>query len=152
LEVSAAPRPAPRRTARAALAKSAFASYSSKDRERVIDRVAAIRIAAKVDVFLDCHDLNPGEAWEPRLARAIDGCDTFLLFWSDAAAMSPWVQWEWRRALVKPGIEGMQFHPLANGVKPPRELAAIHLGDPYMDLRAAERVRRVTAATNEEAT
>lgn len=152
VEISERTKPESHRTAQARFAKSAFASYSSKDRERVIDRVAAIRIAAKVDVFLDCHDLNPGEAWEPRLAQAIDGCDTFLLFWSDAAAQSRWVQWEWKRALQKPGPDSMQFHPLENGVKPPPDLAAIHLGDPYMDLRAAERVRRATAATTREAT
>jgi hypothetical protein len=152
LSVSANPKSSRRQTRETRLAKRAFASYSSKDRERVIDRVAAIRIAAKVDVFLDCHDLNPGEAWEPRLADAIDRCDAFLLFWSDAAAQSRWVQWEWKRALSKPGLDAMQFHPLENGVKPPHELAAIHLGDPFMDLRAAERVRRVTAATSKETT
>lgn len=141
---------AARKIAETSFARSAFASYSSEDRQRVLDRVAAIRIAAKVDVFLDCHDLNPGEAWEPNLARAIDACDTFLLFWSDAAAQSPWVQWEWKRALNRPGLDGMQFHPLENGVRPPRELAAIHLGDPYMDLRAADRVRRATATTAKE--
>ncbi len=151
LEVSALTKPSAQHSPEAGFAKKAFASYSSKDRLRVIDRVAAIRIAAKVDVFLDCHDLNPGEAWEPSLARAIDSCDTFLLFWSDAAAKSRWVQWEWMRALAKPGLADMQFHPLENGVKPPRELAAIHLGDPYIDLRAAERVRRATTPANEKA-
>ena len=125
-------------------ATKAFASYSSKDRERVIDRVAAIRIAAKVDVFLDCHDLNPGDAWENVLADRIDGCDTFMLFWSDDAAASRWVMWEWKRALHKPGLDRMQFHPLENGVKPPPELSAIHLGDAYMDLRTVERLRRAT--------
>jgi len=150
LEVGEAAQPSTRRSAEAALATKAFASYSSKDRLRVIDRVAAIRIAAKVDVFLDCHDLHPGEAWKQSLASAIDGCDTFLLFWSDAAAESPWVQWEWKRALEKPGLAGMQLHPLENGVKPPRELSAIHVGDPYMDLRAAERIRRATAPAGKE--
>src|SRR5450631_445474 len=38
----------------AALARSAFASYSSKDRDRVLDRIASIRIATGIDVFLDC--------------------------------------------------------------------------------------------------
>ena len=36
------------------------------------DLDAAIRIAAQMEVFLDCHDLYPGEAWKPKLARAID--------------------------------------------------------------------------------
>ncbi len=128
-----------------AFAQRAFASYASVDRQRVLDRVGSIRLVAGVDVFLDCHDLVPGERWEPRLAREIDSCDAFLLFWSDAAACSEWVRWEWKRALSRPGIDRMQFHPLANGVKPPRELAAIHVNDPYVDLRVADRLRRCTA-------
>lgn len=130
------------------LARRAFASYSSRDRARVLDRVAAIRLAAAVEVFLDCHDLNPGEAWKQRLADEIDRCDCFMLFWSKAAELSEWVRWEWERALKHRGLERMQFHPLQNGVKPPRELASIHVGDPYMDLRLADRLRNT--ATVEE--
>jgi hypothetical protein len=151
LEVTENARPDIRHSAEGAFATKAFASYSSKDRLRVLDRVAAIRIAAKVDVFLDCHDLHPGEAWERSLARAIDDCDTFLLFWSDAAAESRWVQWEWKRALKKPGLGSMQFHPLENGVKQPSDLSSILIGDPYMDLRAAERVRRATTSATQGA-
>jgi hypothetical protein len=95
VEISERTKPESHRTAEARFAKSAFASYCRRTASVWIDRVAAIRIAAKVEVFLDCHDLNPGEAWEPRLAQG-DGCDTFLLFWSDAAAESRWVQWEWK--------------------------------------------------------
>jgi hypothetical protein len=144
VDVALDPKPSTRFTPEQTFAKRAFASYSSMDRERVIDRVAAIRIAAKVDVFLDCHDLNPGDDWEEVLAEKIEGCDTFMLFWSDHASVSPWVRWEWKRALTKPGLEHMQFHPLVNGVKPPPELAKVHLADVYMDMRTAERLRRAT--------
>jgi hypothetical protein len=117
-----------------ALARKAFASYSSKDRRRVLERVASIRLAAAVEVFVDRVDLKPGELWEKRLKQEIDACDLFLLFWSQSAADSRWVRMEWKRALTKRGLDHMRFHPLSNNVKAPPELAAIHLKDPYIDL------------------
>ena len=123
-------------------ARSAFASYSSKDRERVLDRLAAVRIATGLDVFLDCLALNPGEQWKPRLEREIKGRDLFLLFWSPDSAASPWVEWEWRTALGEKGREAMQIHPLATGVKPPPELKDLHFGDVYMLVREAQVARR----------
>jgi len=119
-------------------ARRAFASYASVDRQRVLDRVAAIRIATRIEIFVDRAALQPGEMWRNRLATEIDTCDTFMLFWSDASKKSRWVRWEWERALTRPGIEQMQFHPLVNGVRPPRELKAIHLADAMMDLREAD--------------
>src|SRR5262249_53211473 len=92
------------------LPATAFASYSSLDRPRVLDRVAAIRIAAGIDVFLDCMDLNPGEQWKPRLEREIDARDLFILFWSAAAARSRWVSWEWEHAF-KTKKHAMQIQP-----------------------------------------
>ena len=127
------------------LPATAFASYSSLDRPRVLDRVAAIRIAAGIDVFLDCMDLNPSEEWEPRLKREIDARELFILFWSEAASRSRWVTWEWERALEAKGMEAMQIQPLENGVSPPRKLRAVHVADPYVDLRQAELARRAAA-------
>ena len=124
-----------RQFAEASLARSAFASYSSQDRARVIDRVAAIRIAAGIDVFLDCHDLRPGARWQPALAAEIASRDAFMLFWSQAAAASPWVAWEWQRWLDTRSDDSMQIHPLENGVPPPERLAHLHMADPYLDLR-----------------
>ncbi len=129
-------------TAASEPARSAFASYSSKDRERVLDRLAAVRIATGLDVFLDCLSLNPGEQWKPRLEREIKGRDLFLLFWSTESAASPWVEWEWRTALTEKGREAMQIHPLATGVKPPQELKDLHFGDVYMLVREAQVARR----------
>ncbi|MBZ8140910.1 hypothetical protein CLD22_13490 [Rubrivivax gelatinosus] len=147
--VSAAPSPPaapPVQAMDEPIARRAFASYASADRLRVLDRVAAIRLAAGIEVFLDCHDLHPGRDWRALLERELDGADLFLLFWSDAAAQSGWVRWEYERALQHPGEARMQIHPLDNGVAPPRALAHLHMGDPYMDLRAAERLRRSTTA------
>lgn len=116
-------------------ARTAFASYSSKDRDRVLDRVDAARIAAGLDIFLDCLSLHPGEQWKAALEREIPARDLFMLFWSTAAAESEWVEWEWRRALELKGLEAMQIHPLENGVRPPPELGELHFGSAAMYAR-----------------
>jgi hypothetical protein len=116
-------------------AHTAFASYSSADRNRVLDRVAAVRIAAGLDIFLDCLDLRPSEEWKPQLNAEIRKRDLFLLFWSAHAKESKWVAWEWQTALHDKGKEQMQIHPLEPDVKPPEELADIHFGDVYMWVR-----------------
>lgn len=148
LEVAAsAPADAPpARADETPMARSAFASYASADRLRVLDRVASIRLAAGIRVFLDCHDLHPGKAWQPQLEREIDGSDLFLLFWSAAAAQSGWVRWEYERALERLGDDRLQVHPLDNGVPPPRALAHLHLADAYMALRQAEQQTRAATA------
>ena len=70
--------------------RRAFVSYSSQDRAEVLRRVQAFRIAG-LSVFQDVLDLEPGERWERELYREIDNYDVLLLFWSKAAAASPWV-------------------------------------------------------------
>ena len=117
-------------------ARTAFASYSSTDRQSVLDRIDAVRIAAGMDVFLDCLSLKPSEQWKPRLDEEIRARDLFLLFWSQAAARSPWVEWEWREALALKGFDAMQIHPLENGVIPPHELEALHFDSVAMYARA----------------
>lgn len=82
--------------------RSAFVSYSSKDRPEVLRRVQAFRIAG-LSVFQDILDLEPGERWERALYRRIDSCDVFLLFWSQAAADSEWVAKEIDYAIARKG-------------------------------------------------
>jgi hypothetical protein len=120
-------------------ARTAFASYASEDRPRVADRVASLRIAAGLDIFLDCLALRPSEQWKTRLAYEIRERHLFMLFWSEHAAQSSWVEWEWRTALADKGIEAMQAHPLDPWPRAPlpRELEALHFGDPFMVLREA---------------
>ncbi len=125
------------RTLTVEAARSAFASYSSQDRQRVLDRVAALQISAGMDIFLDCLSLHPGEHWEPRLEDEIRRRDLFLLFWSRPASESKWVEWEWRRALADGKKDDMEIHPLENGIKPPPELGDLHFADPAMAVRAA---------------
>lgn len=138
LEITARPKKKGHATATVEPARTAFASYSSADRERVLDRVAAVRIAAGLDIFLDCLDLRPGEQWKPELDDEIRKRDIFLLFWSEHAKESEWVAWEWRTALQDKGKENMQIHPLEPDIKPPEELADLHFGDVYMWVRRGQ--------------
>jgi hypothetical protein len=123
------------RMVKARSVRSLFASYSSKDRQRVLDRIASIRISAGFDIFMDCLSIRPGEEWKPRIAMEIRSRDQFLLFWSHHAAESEWVSWEWKTALVEKGRQGMQIHPLENNALPPAELADLHFGDVFMAIR-----------------
>jgi len=113
-------------------ARTAFASYASVDRDRVLDRVAAVRISAGLEVFLDCLALHPGEEWKPTLEAQIAASDVFLLFWSRHAADSPWVTWEWQTALDRKGTTAMQIHPLQANVAAPEALRHLHFGDVHM--------------------
>jgi hypothetical protein len=115
--------------------RHAFVSYSSSDRAEVLRRVQAFRIAG-VSVFQDVLDLEPGQLWERELYREIDRSDVVLLFWSTAAAASPWVAKEIDYALaLKQGrddqppdiapvpIEGPPIPP------PPESLRHLHFND-----------------------
>jgi serine/threonine protein kinase len=127
-----------RAIAQARSASTAFASYASEDRTRVLDRVASVRTATGIDVWLDCADLRPNERWRDTLGREIAARDLFLLFWSKSAADSEWVAWEWHAALETKGLDAMQLHPLENPpVRLPSELRELHASDPLMDIREA---------------
>ncbi|HET7229828.1 MAG TPA: toll/interleukin-1 receptor domain-containing protein [Longimicrobium sp.] len=127
-------------------ARTAFASYAHQDKERVLDRVAAVRIAAGLDVFLDCLSLRPNEKWKPELERRIIDSDLFLLFWSQAAKESPWVTWEWKTAWEKKPHERFQLQPLA-WADPPPEWADLQADDVLMSLRELEERRRTAPST-----
>lgn len=126
--------------------RRAFVSYSSKDRAEVLRRVQAFRIAG-LEVFQDILDLEPGQRWERELYREIDRSDVFMLFWSSAAAASPWVAKEVDYALArKQGrddlppdiapvpIEGPPIPP------PPEQLRHLHFNDALLAHIAAAQV------------
>jgi hypothetical protein len=125
--------------------RRAFVSYASKDRGEVLRRVQAFRIAG-LSVFQDILDLEPGDRWEKELYREIDNCDVMLLFWSSAAAASPWVAKEIDYALArKQGqddrppdiapvpIEGPPIPP------PPEKLRHLHFNDALLAHIAANK-------------
>ncbi|HLL55202.1 MAG TPA: toll/interleukin-1 receptor domain-containing protein, partial [Myxococcaceae bacterium] len=53
-------------------ARTAFASYSSRDRDRVIDMCAVLRNIADLDVFVDFDSLRAGKPWGEQLRREIE--------------------------------------------------------------------------------
>jgi hypothetical protein len=59
--------------------RTAFASYASQDRDRVVARVQGLKKAG-VDVFMDIVDLRAGQLWEEALWREIPARDIFYLF------------------------------------------------------------------------
>jgi TIR domain len=111
----------------------AFASYASKDRREVLGRVRSLQIYAKIDVFLDCLSLHPGELWKERLENELKTRDLFWLFWSRNAQKSQWVEWEWRTVLNLKTLAAIQPHPLEGSdlAPPPPELSALQFGTLY---------------------
>ena len=79
-------------TSRFNLIRSAFASYSSKDRVEVLARLSIFDKLLDIDVFLDVEALRSGENWEERIVEEVSKRDRFLLFWSRNAAKSKWVR------------------------------------------------------------
>jgi len=113
--------------------ESAFISYASSDQDDVLFRVQAIcKVLPNLKVFFARRDLRSGEKWKERLAYEIETRDVMYLFWSQAASVSMWVEWEWRRALEVRGIDFIDPFPLIPPelVPPPKELAEeLHFGD-----------------------
>jgi serine/threonine protein kinase len=115
--------------------RSAFASYSTHDREKVIQRIQGIA-ALDVDVFLDVLSIRAGQRWEEELWKAIESRDIFYLFWSEKAKASKFVEREWQYALKRRGIEFIHPIPLEDprDVPPPEELSALHFNDIFLTL------------------
>ena len=119
----------------AAAPRSAFASYASQDAESVTQRLSTLtRWAPGLDIFQDCLDLKPGDAFKPQLAKQIEARDVFLLFWSRRAALSQWVRWEYTTAMNRKGLDAILPMPLEDPAiaPPPPELADRHMRDRYM--------------------
>lgn len=120
--------------------RRAFASYSSRDRARVLDRISALRNRVGLEVFLDCVSLRAGEDWATRIEEELRACDEFQLYWSRNAAQSEWVEREWRMALDMRGLDAFSVQPLEpQGVAPapPEPLASLHFDDPLMYVRSS---------------
>ena len=134
--VSRISKPRTTRLARALAASTAFASYAKEDKDRVMDRVSAVRSFAGIDIFVDRLSLLPGEPWKERLRTEIVHRDLFWLFWSQSAARSTWVDWEWRTALNAKSPEAIYVQPLESPelAQPPPELQHLHFGDVMMGL------------------
>ena len=141
LDIAIAQAPdASRATASARPPATAFASYSSLDAQSVALCLSALsRWDAGLKVFMDCLDLKPNEPWRQELERVIPEQDAFFLFWSANAMKSKWVDWEWRHASAKKGIDAIRPFPLDDPAvaPPPPELQHLHFRDRYMMAREA---------------
>jgi hypothetical protein len=121
-------------------ARSAFASYSSKDAQTVAYCLSSLtRWSPDLDIFQDCLDLHPNEAFKPQLANRIRSSDVFMLFWSRNAAASPWVHWEYDTARQAKGLAAVIPMPLENPkiAPPPPEFDDAHMRDRFMVARYA---------------
>jgi hypothetical protein len=125
--------PASQAELRAEWVRSAFASYASPDREKVVQRVQGIT-AAGVKVYLDVASLRTGHEWKKQLFHAIENADVFYLFWSRFAKASEHVETEWRTALDKKGLAFIHPIPLEDPrqAQPPDELSSLHFNDIYL--------------------
>lgn len=75
-----------------------FLSHSSRDRE-LVHAVAAALARRGVIAWLDQHELYPGQDLTPSLSRSIAAHVSVVVFLSEAALGSPWVDDELARAL-----------------------------------------------------
>jgi hypothetical protein len=114
---------------------TAFVSYSSKDRQAVLERVQMLKPVG-IDYFQDLLDLDPGDRWERKLYLSIAECDLFLLFWSSEAKASRWVRREVQYALERKGGDDFarpEIRPViieGPPITPPwPEVAHLHFGD-----------------------
>ena len=121
--------------------RTAFASYSSQDREQVIGRLQMLAATVGVEPFFDVDSLRIGEDWEQRLMREVPTKDRFLLFWSPNASKSQWVEREWRLALRERGLEYILPVPL-QPASPPKELSRLQFNDRYARMADYERLKR----------
>ncbi|MHC9539713.1 MAG: protein kinase [Vulcanimicrobiota bacterium] len=100
----------------------AFASYSKKDFNIVLDRVQNLQKAApQITIFTDVYALRKDQRWREDLRKVIPANDIFYLFWSENAKESYWVEKEWQCALQtkKPDfIDLMQLSQLKKAPLP----------------------------------
>lgn len=112
-------------------ARTAYACYAATDWATVTERIATIRSAGVMDIFVDGDSARMEEYLGVRTAEEIRSRDLFLLFWSDASAKSPWVEREWRLALEARAADGkpeIQIHLLEEEAAHllPEELRHLH--------------------------
>lgn len=111
---------------------SAFVSYARQDRNRVAAIIQGMRkIRPDLDVFFDVESLRSGDDWESALHREIERRDVLFLCWSHYAQQSRWVEKEWRYALERKGLSGIEPVPIEppDACPPPEELRQKHFND-----------------------
>lgn len=102
---NAAPDAAPENThAARRMLVSAYAAYVQPDRDEVLACVQAMqRVAPGLQVFLDAAPLRSQPQWRSHIDAEVGRRERLYLFWSRAAAESPWIDYEWRLTLRNRG-------------------------------------------------
>jgi len=110
-----------------------FISYSSADKEEVLKRMQGMDALSWLELFRDEDNLRSGQEWKSQLEEAIKSSDIFFLFWSNHAANSENVKWEYCKALeYKREIRPI---PLVSPIPdPPESLCHLHFRDRYCQM------------------
>jgi len=104
-----------------------FASYSTKDIERIEPVLNYLSQIQGVGIFFADADLQPGDVISDRIIQNIIAADIFLAFYSTASVQSSYVQQEIGAARAHNKII---IPLLLDGTKPTGMLAGVH----YLDL------------------
>jgi hypothetical protein len=104
-----------------------FVSYSAKDSERIRPILGPLKAIQDVQIFFADESIDPGAEISSVIINSIKGCDLFLVFYSDEASKSNYVQQE---IGVAKSSQRMIIPILFDGTKPNAMLAGIH----YLDL------------------
>jgi len=75
-----------------------FISYAQENSESV-RRLEQELKSAGIKVWVDYHEIKPGEKTVNRICQGLDWCNLFILVWSEAAQNSRWVTLEWETAV-----------------------------------------------------
>lgn len=111
---------------------TAFMSYASQDRRRVAAIIQGMKKARPdMDIFFDVESLRSGDDWKRVLYQEIEKRDILFLCWSHFARESKWVEVEWKYALERKGVEGIEPIPIERPdvCPPPEELNQKHFND-----------------------
>jgi len=118
-----------------------FPSYSHVDSE-VVEIMATYAKSFGDEYFQDVRKLRAGQCWNEELLDFIKKADVFQLFWSENAAISEYVEQEWRHALKERKVRPDPYflRPVYWTEKPalpiPAELQEIHFAQiPYSALK-----------------
>lgn len=112
--------------------KSAFVSFAKEDKNRALRIIQGVQlIRPDMDIFMDADTIRLRKDYDYSVKKEIDYRDVFYLCWSGFAKRSKQVELEWRYALEKKGITGIETLPLEfpDNCPPPVELQNKHFND-----------------------
>jgi len=126
-----------------------FASHARSDAP-IVHACAAVYAALGIYVIIDKQALISGQNWRPAIRALLAKSDTFQLFWSEAASVSPPVNDEIEDALTIQGDRGTGFIRPVYWVEPcpPLPSSLKHLNFAYLDLERIRDVRPESAVAN----